>query len=264
MSEKELNLEKKLHNPTLRVLILLHLIDCCSPEGITLAAISEQLQLPKGTISPILKTLAATGYISYEHAKYRIGYRSFELGLSYGKGSDLLEIIQKQMQELVREVEEISQFGVLTGMDVMYLVRVNSQNPISIISEVGKRIPAYATGLGKALLSLKSDEWLRKAYDGYVFRKIGPKSITSFTELMQAVSEARRTGFAYEREESNEGICCTAVPVCFSGSVQGALSVTAPKFRLTPRKQELIERNLTRTKNLIEEIAKIQGLCLQE
>ena len=49
------------HNPTLRVLRILELIDANSG-GLSLSEISNLLDLPKGTISPILKTLAATNY----------------------------------------------------------------------------------------------------------------------------------------------------------------------------------------------------------
>ena len=43
------------HNPTLRVLRILELIDAHSG-GLSLSEISNLLTLPKGTISPILKT----------------------------------------------------------------------------------------------------------------------------------------------------------------------------------------------------------------
>ena len=49
------------HNPTLRVLRILELIDANSG-GLSLSEIANLLDLPKGTISPILKTLAATNY----------------------------------------------------------------------------------------------------------------------------------------------------------------------------------------------------------
>ena len=45
------------HNPTLRVLRILELIDANSG-GLSLSEIANLLDLPKGTISPILKTLA--------------------------------------------------------------------------------------------------------------------------------------------------------------------------------------------------------------
>ena len=50
------------HNPTLRVLRILELIDANSG-GLSLSEIANLLDLPKGTISPILKTLAATNYV---------------------------------------------------------------------------------------------------------------------------------------------------------------------------------------------------------
>lgn len=60
------------HNPTLRVLRILELIDAHSG-GLSLSEISNLLTLPKGTISPILKTLAATNYIVADGSLYKIG-----------------------------------------------------------------------------------------------------------------------------------------------------------------------------------------------
>lgn len=257
------NQNGNLHNPTLRVLAILHLIDI-SPEGVSLAAISEQLQLPKGTISPILKTLASTGYISCENMLYRIGFRSFELGLSYGKDSNLLDIIRNQMKDLVAEVEEITQFGILRERNVLYLLRVNSDNPISIVTTgVGKQLPAQLTGLGKAMLAAAyTDEEIAELYRDYVFPTPMPNSIGSAEALIENLREVRATGFARDNEEVTKGVCCTAVALNVGGTVQGAFSVTSPVYRMNDRKRSQIERCLQQKKLLIEEICRVQGLSL--
>ena len=72
------------HNPTLRVLRILELIDANSG-GLSLSEIANLLDLPKGTISPILKTLAATNYVMTDGSLYKIGPHTFELGLSYAR-----------------------------------------------------------------------------------------------------------------------------------------------------------------------------------
>ena len=59
------------HNPTLRVLRILELIDANSG-GLSLTEIANLLDLPKGTISPILKTLAATNYVVTDGSLYKI------------------------------------------------------------------------------------------------------------------------------------------------------------------------------------------------
>lgn len=250
-----------LHNPTLRVLGILHLIDV-SPEGITMAAISEQLSLPKGTISPILKTLVATGFVILEAGLYHIGFRSFELGLTYGNESDLLEIIRGQMKELVAEVGEICQFGMLSGVNVLYVLRENSDNPISIVSQVGKQLPGYVTALGKAMYSGRTDEWIEESFRDYEFEKHTENTITSYEEFLEQIQRIRQDGVAYDREELMYGIFCTAVPLRFDGETKCALSITAPVYRMNDKKKKQIKDALLEKKQLIEEISRVQGLHL--
>ena len=140
------------HNPTLRVLRILELIDANSG-GLSLTEIANLLDLPKGTISPILKTLAATNYVVTDGSLYKIGPHTFELGLSYASGQNALSIIRSEMRSIVSQVDEVCQMGVLVGQDVHYLLKEEGHAIISIISDVGHHLPAHVTGLGKALLS---------------------------------------------------------------------------------------------------------------
>ena len=110
------------HNPTLRVLRILELIDANSG-GLSLTEIANLLDLPKGTISPILKTLAATNYVVTDGSLYKIGPHTFELGLSYASGQNALSIIRSEMRSIVSQVDEVCQMGVLVGQDVHYLLK---------------------------------------------------------------------------------------------------------------------------------------------
>lgn len=96
------------HNPTLRVLRILELIDANSG-GLSLTEIANLLDLPKGTISPILKTLAATNYVVTDGSLYKIGPHTFELGLSYASGQNALSIIRSEMRSIVSQVDEVCQ-----------------------------------------------------------------------------------------------------------------------------------------------------------
>lgn len=53
---------EKLHNPTLRVVRILNLVNNYE-EGISLVNISKKLTIPKSTLSPILKTLELTNFL---------------------------------------------------------------------------------------------------------------------------------------------------------------------------------------------------------
>ena len=246
------------HNPTLRVLRILELIDANS-SGLSLSEISNLLELPKGTISPILKTLAAANYIVPEGNLYRIGPRAFELGLSYASGQNALSIIRSEMRSIVASVDEICQMGVLVGQDVHYLLKEEGHAIISIISEVGQHLPAHVTGLGKALLSGMTDEEVRRLYEGYRFFPYTPNSIMDIDTLIAVLHDIRSAGIAYENEESTAEICCAAVPLAENGQIRAAISVTIPKFRYTDEKRQQITQLLLEKRHLIEESCRIQN-----
>lgn len=249
------------HNPTKRVLTILELIDR-SPEGLTLTEISNLLGLPKGTISPILKTMTAMKYIRQKNGVYSISFKSFELGLSYSGNFDVFNMIQSEMQELAYTVDEICQLGVLSGLNVLYLLKENSNNPITINSEVGKQLPAHITGIGKVLLSGKTDEELREMYRDFEFVQYTEHTIMDFDTLLEQIRQIRQTGIAYEFEESKESICCIAVPLRFDEQIRAGLSVTVPKFRYSNEKQLQIAAALHEKKCLIEKISRVQGYHL--
>lgn len=249
------------HNPTLRVLRILELLDANSG-GLSLSEIANLLELPKGTISPILKTLAAANYVGMDGSAYKIGPRAFELGLSYASGQNALAIIRNEMHSVVAKVDEICQMGILTGRDVHYLLKEEGHAVISIISEVGRHLPAHVTGLGKALLSGMSDHEVRQLYRGYRFVPYTAASIMDVETLIAQLHEVRDCGIAYENEESTAEICCAAVPLSEEGRVKAAISVTIPKFRYTDEKRRQVTQLLLQKRQVIEESCRIQNCRL--
>ena len=250
------------HNPTMRVLRILELIDA-SAGGLNLTDISERLALPKGTISPILKTLAANNYIVCDNRNiYRIGPHTFELGLSYTNGQNALSIIRNEIRSIVSQTGETCQMGVLTGNDVHYLLKEEGHAVVSIISDVGNHIPAHITSLGKALLAGKTDEEVRSMYSNYHFEAYTPHSIMDVDSLIENLHQIRITGIAYENEESNPDVCCAAVSLAENGAVKAAVSVSVPKFRYTPEKKDEVTRLLLQKRQIIEESCRIQNCRL--
>lgn len=254
----------ELHKPTIRVLKILEVLEKNSQKGLSLSEISEQLKLPKGTASPILKTLVKTNYLHFDidTTRYFIGFKSFELGLSYGSNTDILSMIQVRMKEIVKNVNEICQMGVLTDLDVFYLLKENPDNAIAIKSNVGTKLPAFATGLGKALLSGKPPKEIRQLFSDYQFIKYTDKTISNLDELLKQLEHVKAQGIAHENEESKKEIYCIAVPLVIDDTISAAISVTVPKFRLTQAKKDLIIKELQQKKQIIEKICQIQGYHL--
>lgn len=252
----------KFHNPTLRVIRILELVNN-TEEGLTNADISQKLSIPKSTLSPILNTLELTNILEKnDKGCYIASFKLFQLGLSYSGHLDALSMIRKQMKIIVSEVCEIAQFGILIDDMVLYLEKVNSTDNIEIVSSVGKKIPAIYTALGKALLSGYSDEYIYKMYENYRFIKYTENSIENVEQLLIEIDEVREKGYSKEDREFTNNTSCIAVPIREGGVIKGAMSVTYPVFRETSDKEAHIIKSLLEQKRIIEDIIKIQNLKL--
>lgn len=255
-------MEYKLHKPTLRVVKILDLINNYE-NGLSFLDISTKLEIPKSTLSPILKTLEITNFIEKnDKGCYIASFKLFQLGLSYSGRLDSLSMIKKQMEIVVDKIGEIVQFGVLIDDMVLYLEKVSAPDNIEIVSSVGKKIPAIYTALGKALLSGFSDEEIIEKFKDYEFVKYTENSITNIDRLLDEIHMVREKGYAVEKQEFTLNTSCVAVPIREDGIIKGAMSATYPIFRKTEDTEDFISKVLLEQKEIIEDIIKIQNLKL--
>jgi len=247
-------MEKESHRSTSRIIEILDLISKNS-SGLSLTEISEKIKAPKSSIYPILKTLSDYNFLSYDanNYLYKIGYKAFEIGNSYLDNFDMMDEIKKSMKNIVNVCSETCHFAILIDGDVLYLQKMESPESIRMISSIGKRLPAYSTGLGKSLLMDYDLNQLKKLYPKGL-SKITKNTLTSVEELYQQLKQARIEGFTYEIEESNEYIRCIAVPIRKQGIIVAAMSVAIPTFRYTEDKAELIKHLLKNEKEKIEKL----------
>lgn len=232
------------HKPTMRIISILELISSES-KGCKLTEISNRLGIPLGTLSPIVHTLKENKYLNYDENSqiYTLGIGLFEIGSRYMQCSHSFEDVTSILQEIVRRCGETTHFGILDGGNVLYLSKVDSTEPIRMYAAIGKRLPAYGTGIGKALLANCTLEDLHRMYPEGL-QALTAHTITDFDELYRQLQEVKRTSLAYECEESNELIRCVAKPIYKNNTIAAAISVSVPTFRYTAEKQKLIEQLL--------------------
>lgn len=232
------------HKPTLRIIEILNLISA-ERQGCRLSEVSARLGIPMGTLSPIIHTLRENKFLSFDEQAqtYSLGIRLFEIGSRYMQYSTSFEDMTAILQEIVQQCGETVHLAVLDGQNILYVAKVDSTEPIRMYSAIGKRLPAYSTAVGKALLADYTEEELRMLYpDG--LKALTPCTITDFDTLLAQLREVRKKKMAYEREESNEMICCTAKPLRKNGMTVAAISITIPLFRWTEEKQAFVEQLL--------------------
>jgi len=243
-----------MHMPTYRVISILNVL-ANSQEGYTLSEITRRTGILTGTISPILKTMLEEGFLEMTPTgnRYKIGIQAYYIGLAFSSGNSTLELVRKEMEVLSRVCGETCQLGVLRGGEVFYLVKVEGNESVRVVSDVGGSLPAYATALGKAVLSQFSGEELKALYPEGL-QKLTGNTVTVLEELEGQMAAIRETGFSYEEGESGEHTSCIGTPIYQSGNIVAGLSVVYPTFRKSEEHMRIIEAALVRCREHIEKI----------
>lgn len=193
-----------------------------------ISEISRKLNLPKGTVYGLVKTLVQSGFLekNEETRRYRCGVEIFRLGMRVAVSMDIRRISAECARKLCEEVREAVHLSVL--MDGM-CVNVDQFNPVKqflLIPQVGSAVPAHCTATGKCLLSQLSDEQLQTVIKRVGLPRYTPHTITEETELRRQLQEIRDREFAVADQEALLGLSCVGAPIKdYSGKVVAAISV---------------------------------------
>lgn len=242
------------HMPTFRVISVLNTL-AGTQEGYTLSEITRRTGIITGTLSPILKTMLEEGFLEMTSTgnRYKIGIQAYYIGLAFSSGSSTLELVRKEMEVLSRACGETCQLGFLKGGEVYYLIKVEGNEAVRVVSDVGGSLPAYATALGKAILSQFSETELRALYPEGL-KPLTPYTVVDMQELNQQMEEIRQSGFSYEAGESGEYTSCIGTGIRQGEDIIAGLSVVYPTFRKSEERMRMMEAALIRCREHIEKI----------
>ncbi|EGD3157222.1 IclR family transcriptional regulator [Campylobacter coli] len=251
-----------MHQPTLRVLNILELL---AKEKLTLSTIAKKLNIPAGTLWPILQTLQEKQYIrcDLKNKSYYLDFKILELGYNIKSENSIFEMIKKHMKNIRNLTNQTCQMGILKEENVLYLEKIDANNPVQLKSFIGTSYPAYATSLGKALLSNKNKEELKKIYPNN-FEKITENTLKNIDELYQQIEQIKKEKIAIESGEINPQIECMAIGIEHKNKIIAAISISYLIFYSNEIFREKNKKILLEEKNKIEKALKIHFNDLEE
>jgi DNA-binding IclR family transcriptional regulator len=205
-----------------------------SPDGLSVSDVYTRFSIPRSSASILMRTFANLGYMTRDRGGfYSIGPKAFEVGASFTRNSSVFTYAGTVLDALVAATEETAHMGILSGTDVIYVCKSECSHAMRMISQVGKRVPAHSTAVGKALLSMKPAVEIRAMYADRPLEQLTPSTVTDLDALLAQLQEIRDEGFATEQEESTAGVTCIAIPLQGkAGSGAAAISVSVPLIRL--------------------------------
>lgn len=209
--------------------LLEHLADAGGALGVTeMATVSG---LPPPTIHRLLRSLVSQGYVRQDSSRrYAIGPRLIRIGEAASRM--LGAWATPFLTELVQRVGETANMALLDGDGAVYVAQVPSRNTVRMFTEVGRVVQLHSTGVGKALLSMLSDDEIRAIVARTGLPAVTEHTITSLSELLASVERARRIGYTIDDGEQELGVRCVAVPIP-GLPFKAALSVSGPSSRVS-------------------------------
>ena len=222
---------------------IFHTIECLARTGpIGLLELSKELNLTKSTVHRILNSLICMEYAKQdaETLKYSLTFKFCGIANQILAQNNIIDLIRPYIKELAEQTNETVHLVQLDGLNAVYIDKVEaSHNSVRLISMVGKSIPLYCSGVGKALLADMSDEKIQKIWDRSEIKKLTDYTVIDFPEFQKLIAEVRTNGYAMDNEENELGVRCIAV------SLKGlhrkpayAISVSAPKDRMDDARVE--------------------------
>ncbi len=210
--------------------------------GRTVAELARETGLTRASARRFLLTLERLGYVRSDDRRFALTPRALELGYAYLSSLSLPEIAQPHLRALVDRVHESSSVSVLDGADVVYVAREATQRIMTVAIAVGTRFPAYATSMGRVLLSGLADRELDDFLARVELKPLTPATVTEPRKLRAEINRVRRQGWALVDQELECGLRAVAVPIRNqSGAVVAALNLSTHASR---RSAEAIREDL--------------------
>ena len=221
----------------------------------TLQELTEHTGLPKSSVYVILATLETLRYVERDAANmFRLGPKAVQIGAAATQNTNLSQHFHQAARKIVEECGETVQLAILDQTEVIYVAREDGTRQVQLVSNIGRRLPAHATGLGKALLAALPDEYIDALYARRQLTVLTAHTISSVNQLKAELILTRERGYAHDNQESAEGLQCLAAPIFdHTGQAIAAISVSFLSARAKPDHFQCVLASVTSAAKAISE-----------
>jgi DNA-binding IclR family transcriptional regulator len=244
-----------------RTVELLELLAARGDRPARLQELADELGVPRSSMYALLQTLISRGWVRTDitGSLYGIGIRALLTGTGYLDSDPRVRLVRPYLDEASDALGETIHMGRLDGRDVAYLATRESHEYLRTISRVGRRFPAHAGALGKALLAERADDRLPPE----PYAALTPNTRTTRASLAADLAGVRERGYAIDREEGVPGIVGFGFALRYDSPAQDAISCSVPVVRLTPGHEERIVAVMREIRAKIEATQPASGGAVQ-
>ena len=193
------------------------------------------IDLPRASVFRMLQTLEQGGFVERvgDGANYKLGLSVLRLGFEFLASMELTEHGRPVIEDLRDHCGYSAHIVVRDNRDVVFVAKAAGRSAMFHSIQVGARLPAHATVLGRLLLSDLDLHSLRHLYPEEPLPAYTARTPTTLAQLKGLIDDDRARGYAVSQGGFETGISTIAAPVFNEqGRVAAAISISVPSQRI--------------------------------
>jgi DNA-binding IclR family transcriptional regulator len=220
---------------------------------IGLAELVAVTRFSKPTVHRVLQSLIAMGYVA------AVGGGAYQLTgklrqLSLGPADRWLASLgEPVLRRVLSQTGETVNLGVLRHNQILYVSILESDHALRRVARVQEADPVLCTALGRAIAASLSEKSVDLLIRTQVIEPRTSKTIVDPRKLRLMLLDARKNGFAVERDETDLGVTCIGVPVFWRGEVTAAISISAASARMDRKSEKRCRDALMKAAKTLEQ-----------
>jgi DNA-binding IclR family transcriptional regulator len=222
---------------------------------------AELLGVARSTAHRLLGALRRRGFVLQDkpNGAYRPGPVLNEIGLAAIGRIDIRLVARPVLEELSEQTQETVSLSLLEGRNVRFVDGVESPRSVRVGNRTGLVLPAHCTAAGKAILAALPRIELSRRYQDRELIARTPASIASWKRLEDELEHVRRSGYALNAEEGEEGICAVAAAVRdLTDAPLASLAVVLPATRMVQADAASFVPMLTKAVETVQSLLRAQ------
>lgn len=181
--------------------------------AVTLSEVAKRTTLSRATARRMLHTLVHLGYAITDGRYFTLTPKVLSLGLGFRPNNNLKDFIQPALQTLSAQLNESCSASILVNDEIIYIARVHTRRIMRMDLDVGTRLPAFATSMGRVLLSDLEDQELRRTLEDFERPQLTQATITEVDKLTAIIQKAHTDGYAIVDQELEAGLRSVSAPI---------------------------------------------------
>lgn len=203
---------------------------------LSMMELASTLELPKQTMHRILVQLSDAWLITRgaRDKRYECSPRVRLLAVDVLMHAGPAGARHVLLEQLVAKIGETCNLTMLSGSDVVYVDRVETEWPLRMHLQPGSHVPLHCSASGKLLISFLPKDRRERMIETLPLRAYSERTITDREKLRKELAMTRRRRLAINDQEHLQGLIAIAVPVMLDRNrACAAIAVQAPVGRLT-------------------------------